>query len=212
GAEFVNVHCKNGRAATEPLGPRPGELVVGILVDALPPFDGQELPPTSDFLKLICVDFHASPDANCATCAQSKITFCDGAVGRGSVPIRNLASIMNESVTPQLVDGQATVSIVNEPSFIRGDCNGSDRGSVAVDISDAASVISFLFLTGTWKFQPPCLDACDANDDGRVDLADSVYILRYLFKFDRSPKAPFPEPGADPSYDKLSCSGATSCP
>ena len=61
--------------------------------------------------------------------------------------------------------------------------------------------------TGTWKFHPPCLDACDANDDGRVDLADSVYILRYLFKFDRAPKAPFPDAGPDPSYDKLPCAG-----
>jgi hypothetical protein len=212
GAEFVNVHCKNGRSPTEELGPRPGELIVGILVDALPPFDGQELPPTNDYLLLVCVNFQLSASAKCNTCCP--ITFCDGAVGAGRVPIRNLASVMNQSVKPQLVNGE--VCVLAEPTFIRGDCNFSDgapdrHGPVAVDISDAASVISFLFLTGTWKFHPPCLDACDANDDGRVDLADAVFILRYLFKFDREPKAPFPNPGPDPTYDKLSCDGGAVC-
>jgi hypothetical protein len=212
GAEFVNVNCRNGRGPTEELGPRPGELIVGILVDALPPFDGQELPPTSDYLKLLCVDFQVNAGAKCGSCCP--ITFSDGGVGAGRVPIRNLASVMNQSVRPQLVNGE--VCILPDAIFIRGDCNFSDgspdrHGPVAVDISDAAAVISFLFLTGTWKFHPPCLDACDANDDGRVDLADAVFILRYLFKFERQPRVPYPDPGLDPSYDKLSCDGGTTC-
>ena len=50
--------------------------------------------------------------------------------------------------------------------------------------------MSYLFLTGSWKFAPPCLDACDSNDDGRVDLADAVYLLRYPFKLEREPREP----------------------
>ena len=205
GAEFVNVHCENSLADGDP-----GELIVGILVDALPPFDGQTLPSSRDYLRLLCVDFCVNPQASCENCATTALTFCDGADGRGQVPIKNLASVMNMPVRPQLVDGK--VVIRNEPTFTRGDCNGKGMPGMNVDISDAAAVISFLFLTGTWKFNPPCLDACDANDDGRVDLADSVYILRYLFKFDRQPKAPFPDAGPDPSYDKLTCEAGGNCP
>jgi len=206
GAEFVNVHCENDMTDGDP-----GELVVGILVDALPPFDGEELPPTNDYLRLICVDFCVNPAASCDACRNTEIKFCN-ANGRGRVTIRNLASVMNQSVEPQLVDGSGHLTFLEEPSFIRGDCNNSDQGSIAVDISDAAAVISFLFLTGTWQYHPVCLDACDANDDGRVDLADSVYILRYLFKFDRDPKPPFPGAGPDPTGDKLSCGAGTDCP
>jgi hypothetical protein len=209
GAEFVNLHCENSVTDGDP-----GEIVIGILVDALPPFDGQTLPPTNEYLPLICVDFQVSPTAPCNQC--SPITFCDGADGRGTVPIKNLASIQNQSQAPALVPGE--VCILAEPIFVRGDCNFhfSDNypatcGPEVVDISDAQAVLSFLFLTGTWHFEPPCLDACDANDDGRVDLADSVYILRYLFKFDKEPKAPYPCAGADPTQDRLTCLGGSVC-
>jgi len=84
-----------------------------------------------------------------------------------------------------------------------------------VDISDAQAVLSYLFLSGTWRFPAPCLDACDANDDGRIDLADSVYILRYLFKFAAQPKAPYPNPGPDPvgpsGPDRLTCLAGSVC-
>jgi hypothetical protein len=208
GAEFIEVHCMNGRDDTDPLGPRPGELIVGILVDAAPPFDQQELPPTLDFLKLLCVDFRPVDDIDCETCNMTPITFCDGGVGAGEVPTNNIVSIMNMPFTPGVLNGVAMINL--DANFTRGDCNGKQDG---VDISDAAAIISFLFYTSTWKFIPPCEDACDANDDGRVDLADSVYLLRYLFRFDREPLSPFPEPGTDPTFDKLTCvDGATSCP
>jgi hypothetical protein len=200
GAEFVNVDCEN-----DPGDGDGGELVVGILVDALPPFDGLDLPPTNDPLKLLCLDFQAGTDATCANCGGDRtdaLEFCaEGAMGRGQVLIKNLASIMNQSVAPKTLVS-AKLSFLGETVFIRGDCNGS---GAPPDISDAASVISFLFYTGTWKFSPPCNKACDANDDGRVDLADSVFILRYLFKFEREPKAPFPTAGSDPTADKLTC-------
>jgi hypothetical protein len=204
----VNVQCENDN--TEEDGD-PGEIVIGIMVDALPPFDGQTLPPTDYYLKLICVDFQIAPDAPCNQC--SPISFCC-ANGKGTVPVRNLASIDYQAVEPILVNGE--VCILAEPTFIRGDCNFSGKltgacGPQAVDISDAAAVIGYLFMTGSWQFHPLCLDACDANDDGRIDLADSVYILRYLFKFDREPKAPFPDPGEDPTPDRLTCEGGSVC-
>ena len=216
GAEFVNLHCENSLADGDP-----ASLVVGILVDALPPFDGQTLPPTSDFLRLICVDFQVTANAPCNQI--SPITFSDGENGRGTVPIKNLASVQNQSVAPKLLNAGGRVIILAEPIFVRGDCNfhysdeyPATSGPEVVDISDAQAVLSYLFLTGTWHFAPPCLDACDANDDGRIDLADSVYILRYLFKFAVQPKAPYPNPGPDPidpinGPDRLTCLGGSVC-
>jgi hypothetical protein len=58
----------------------------------------------------------------------------------------------------------------------------------------------------------PCIDACDANDDGKVDLADAVSILRYLFTVGgKEPAAPFPDPGADPTADRLGCIAGEVC-
>ena len=34
--------------------------------------------------------------------------------------------------------------------------------------------------TGASKYTPPCRDACDCNDDGTLDLADTVCILQFL--------------------------------
>lgn len=213
GAEFVNVHCEND--LTDGDG---ASLVVGILVDALPPFDGQTLPSSEEYLKLICVDFEIAANAPCDEC--SPITFCE-ANGRGKVPIRNLASVRNRSVIPNLVNSE--VCILATAVFIRGDCNFAELDSIMfnpgtspsgwyeVDIADAASVISFLFLTGVDHFDPPCLDACDANDDGRIDLADAVFILQYLFKMGKEPKPPFPDPGTDPTPDRLDCDAGSFC-
>jgi len=63
------------------------------------------------------------------------------------------------------------------------DANGS------VEITDAISVLAFLFLGG----QPlPCDDAGDANDDGGIDVTDSVVILNFLFTGGTRPPAPGP--------------------
>jgi len=246
GAEFVNILCENVKdtdAGSDNLdGKDPGELIVGILVDALPPFDGRDLPPTQDYLKLVCVDFHvANPTGACDTCNDVLLHFPeyplggdvkDPVTGIETPVIRNLVSIrkryctdpadattcetLQESWKPkQLIDGW--VHILKEPTFVRGDCNWSEyvlddeHTQFAVDISDAAAVISYLFLTGTWQVLPKCLDACDANDDGRVDLADAVYILRYLFKFGTKPPMPFPDPGIDTTSDRLDCDAGTVC-
>ncbi|MCU0728265.1 MAG: hypothetical protein MUE73_21170 [Planctomycetes bacterium] len=59
--------------------------------------------------------------------------------------------------------------------FVRGDCGGQGQG---VDISSAVVGLNYLFLGGP---APPCLAACDSNDDAAVDISDSVYLLDYLF-------------------------------
>ncbi len=63
--------------------------------------------------------------------------------------------------------------------FRRGDPNNDHE----VQISDAVSILSWLFANGT---RPACPDAADATDDGRIDISDAIRILLYIF---------WPEPG-----------------
>ncbi len=82
--------------------------------------------------------------------------------------------------------------------FLRG--NADADGSF--DISDAITILGFLFLGGE---EPACLDSADANDDGRIDLTDGVSVLGQLFLDDPSSPPPFERCGTDPTPDSLSC-------
>ena len=90
---------------------------------------------------------------------------------------------------------------VREPHnarFLRGDSN--DDGSV--DISDAVSVLGYLFQGGN---APYCADAADANDDGQVDIGDPILILRSLFQRSARIRPPYPRAGHDRTPDELDC-------
>jgi len=198
-AEFVQYHAENG------------ELIIGILVDSTPPVSiDRMLPPTgedpNDRLLLARIEFcDEGHQLKCGECLP--ITFCDGAVGAGSVPINNRAAVFHQSIAPNLHNGELCVTAV--AAFRRGDCNFDGE----VDIADPPSILGHVF---TQVFFPPCLDACDANDDGTVDLADSVRVLRWLFKFGPEPPDPGPyTPGPDPTPDlygrDLGCEAATTC-
>ena len=49
------------------------------------------------------------------------------------------------------------------------------------------------------------------NDDGRVDIADAVVILGYLFGGEEALPGPFGACGSDPTGDALSCRGYPPC-
>ncbi len=93
--------------------------------------------------------------------------------------------------------------IIEEPFFVRGDCN-ADGGC---DIADAITVLNYLFAGGSTS----CLEACDANDDGGVDIGDAITKLDLLF----GPGTPLPPPsscGPDPTLDTLGCDSFPPCP
>jgi len=217
GVEFVSTQrdsdgANGGVGRSTPSGDGDGcEIIIGVLLDAIPPFEGQTLPPLDDFQKIGGITFGiADNPALCDTCLD--IQFCDGLNGTESVPVKNLISVNNTSKVPQFNDCRVCVN--GEPEFIRGDCNGSGEGmGMAVNIADAAGVVSFLFPTFWVIFEPPCLDACDCNDDGRVDLADTFCILSYLFQGGSFPPPPGPSdgPGSDPTHDVLGCDGEDIC-
>jgi hypothetical protein len=195
GAEFLALQCDNDPADGDGC-----ELILAILVDAEPPFDGQTLPPTDVPLKLACLDFQLPESAVCGDCFP--VRFQDGVDGRGRVPAFNLVAIDNHSFLACTFDCLVCTTELPVPVFRRGDCNANGM----VEISDAADIISALFGRGPWQSLPPCLDACDVNDDGRVDLADAYAILQYLFLQGREPPAPGPEMlGSDPTEDKIDC-------
>lgn len=195
GAEFVNVSCDDGS--------RSG--VIAIQVELTPTNDGETLPPTSDWLKLIAVDFTVTDAAPCGEAVN--VRFQDGVTGGQNVPINNVFAIRNRSVPPEVTTG-AVVSVGSEPTFLRGDANFDGF----IDIADSVAIISSLFLTGVHRYDLPCEDAADVNDDSRIDLADSISELNYLFKSGRPPLAPFPDAGTDPTVDELDCVGGRVCP
>jgi hypothetical protein len=87
-----------------------------------------------------------------------------------------------------------------EADFFRGDSNQDG----AVDISDAAHVLNFLFSSEPLAVL--CEDAADSNDDGSIDISDPLALLTFLF----TGAAGLPPPGAtscgeDPTADDLSC-------
>jgi hypothetical protein len=75
--------------------------------------------------------------------------------------------------------------------FHRGDV--TDDG--VLDISDAVSVLGFLFLGGE---RPGCMSAADANTDGEVDISDGIALLDFLFVGGRKPATPGPPDGNFP--------------
>lgn len=196
GAEFVNYQIDNNDNDGDGR-----ELIAGILMDALPPFENQQLPTTVEPLMIACID--AEVDGG-AVCGESfSIDFCDGINGNGQVTINNMAVINYQSIQNFLLVG-ATYEIIPVPAFLRGDCNTD----VQVDLADAATVIASQFQ----GFEVGCLDACDANDDSIINLADSVFLLNFLFLF--GPTMPDPGPyvaGPDPTDDDLDCALPAAC-
>lgn len=85
----------------------------------------------------------------------------------------------------------------NLVAFVRGDPNGDER----LDIADALEVMK---LSLGESAPVPCLEAADANDDGKVALDDAVYLAIVLCAGGSLP-APFPVMGLDPTPDTLGC-------
>ena len=219
GAEFVGISHGSEMIGEDTVC----SMVIGVLVDALPPFDGQVIPglPEPQAIGKLCFRVLAGVDCD----ATIVVTQAEGLKGGGKVPNFNLASVDNYAYPVSV--GPLSICSTLEPRFFRGDCNFSDRFTLPdpVEVADAAAVISFLFGPVGLSFDPPCLDACDANDDARIDLGDAVAILYFLFipctdilpepwpGFD--PEA-FPDiirigPGEDPTPDALGCEAGVDC-
>ena len=197
GTEFINQSQDNNPNDGDGI-----EMTIGILLDALPPFENQTVPSTDFPLVVGCFDVCVSDQAECNTCYP--LAFCNGVDASEAVPVEN-AVVQDFQSEQGIILCPCSICIVVAPEFRRGDCNDDEK----VDLSDAAAVLGAQFQ----GVVPNCLDACDANDDGKINLADSVFLFQYLFKSGAAPDAPGPiDLGPDPTLDDLDCeSGPLPC-
>lgn len=79
-------------------------------------------------------------------------------------------AVGNEGQSAPLV-----IEVSNQVAVFPGDVNGDG----SVQISDAVSLVSHLFLGGV---APTCRKAGDVNDDDALDVSDAVTLLTYLFQ------------------------------
>lgn len=186
GAEFVDPVIDNEN----------GTLIIGVLLDVMPPFEGQHIPANGLAFTIAKADFVVNPPEDPVNPPDPEIalTLTDGL---GSPPKKNIFVINNESVFPTLDDGSIVVE--KDLIFVRGDAAMDGR----INIADAVRVLNFAVL----QIQGvPCQKAADANDDSRIDLADVLFLLFFLFeRADLEMPAPFPDPGLDPTPDTLTC-------
>lgn len=101
-----------------------------------------------------------------------------------------------------LVLGAAAVSATK---FLRGDVANDG----VLQVSDPLTILGYLLVENPTRLD--CLDAADTNDDGRLDIADAVFLLSHLFLGTEPPPVPFPECAEDPTADELDCEQYTVC-
>jgi hypothetical protein len=124
---------------------------------------------------------------------------CGQSYGRWSVIWGRFFGLTPKPDPASQVFGYAEINVL-PPVFVRGDC---DRQGL-MNLADVAFFLRYLFSDGQ---TPPCLDACDFDDSGDLDLTDALTSLYFLFLGDPAPASPFPDPGPDPSADGLGCDG-----
>ena len=89
--------------------------------------------------------------------------------------------------------------------YIRGDANGDGD----VDIADAQTVLGVLFRGDPEKLD--CEKSADFNDSAKLDIADPIATLRFLFLGADDPPQPFSACGRDPTTDTLTCGASPVC-
>ena len=200
GAEFVNVQTDDD--VNDGDGK---ELIIGILLDAGPPFDNQTAPPSLNPIEIGTFQFLVPADTDCFTCLP--IVFCDGINGNGNIALSNIVVIDSESVQPAaLVEGE--ICVPRHALFTRADSNNDSF----IDVADVVHVLSYIFLGGA---VPSCLDAADMDNDGLITITDPVFLSLYIFRDGIAPPSPFPDCGIEPSPDDdgLDCFEPTAlCP
>jgi hypothetical protein len=139
------------------VSPEDGILVVGVLVDSQPPFDGVLIPSIGEPLDLLYIEATVLETAK----EDLKIRLEDGL---STPPVNNLYSIDNQSVRVTEL-GEGVIRLFSSgPAFVRGDFNMDRRR----DISDAMAILIHTFRG---RGSVRCLAAGDVNDDEAVDIS-----------------------------------------
>lgn len=156
--------------------------------------EDQFLPPGQN-QQLLNAVFDVSPGAPQG--AKTEVNLINN---RAISRIFNIFTVVNDlTKLPALTGATVDVIFIDPPFprvFLRGDADG-DR---ALRITDAVRILAYLFSGGA---APPCLDAADVNDRGRVDVSAAIALLNFLFLGGAPPMVPFPTPGLDPTEDSI---------
>lgn len=173
-------------------------VTFGILLDALPPFDNQTVPPTA--APLVFGNLRLSLDDSVSVGDLLSVELPpEGVLTPGGLITQ---FVLIDSVSTPVREFQATPVEVTSAPFIRGDANQSGT----TDIADVIYLLSFLFIGGD---APPCRDAADSNSDGVLDSADAIYSASHYFSEGPPPMAPYPNCGSIPEGDCISALGCT---
>jgi len=159
-----------------------------------------EIPPGQETL-VAKIKVEVSPDVPAGTVLRIDPDNGPDGAGYGPFKLHNELTYKGNgryaTILPRPVGGLFRIGVDGDISFfVRGDANGDSR----VDISDAISVLGFLFLGDS---EPACMDGADADDSGDLLITDAIAILGQLFSGGVHLAAPFPEPGVDPKPDFL---------
>jgi hypothetical protein len=185
-----------------------GELTLGVLVDAEPPFHGTVIPNVGRPLPYFYIEARIAIDAALGLVAvrgvgaaadQEPDLVVEMADGLGTPPVDNLFAVDNLPVAvAELTRGGVRLASEDIALFLRGDVTIDE----SVDVSDAIAILDYRFRG---RRQLGCLDAADTNDDEQVDISDAIYLLGFLFAGTSPPPPPTPGIGADPTDDELGC-------
>ena len=184
GAEFVEEVINNDV----------GYVILGVLLDILPPYAGQVIPATG--IEMEYARFYFDVNTQLGFLTETVLSFEEDL---GTPPISNVFVIQNQSVAPLTID--LTIPVASEVAFLRGDADSNLR----LDLADA--IINLIYMSNACPEcpMPTCPKALDVNDDGRIDIGDGIQLLNFLYLDGPPPPPPYPNEGVDPTPDDLEC-------
>ncbi len=173
-------------------------LTVGCVTSTADPI-GEVIPKGTD-QRIVRLVFQIRSGAPVGTVTALHFSDC-----LGDPPAKIALTVECKTVRPEVEGGSVKVM---PSAFRRAEVNRDCE----VDISDAVTILVCLLVpekAPEGQCPLPCMDAGDVNDDGRVDIADPIYLLQYLFAEGPKPPEPFEAMGSDPTQDELDCKDCT---
>ncbi|MEM7165687.1 MAG: hypothetical protein AAF581_09495 [Planctomycetota bacterium] len=173
----------------------PSGFTDGVLID----FMGINTLPQGVGYPLYEVTYEASDTPGTTT-----LDFCE----LGTPPV--LAIVATGSTDNVPVRETTTIEVLGAPYFIRGDCDNN----TGVNIADTIFLLQQTFPPAGGPPAMACMDACDCNDDGTLNISDAIWMLNAVLGNPSVPlPGPYPDCGEDVAEDGIDCAASISgCP
>jgi hypothetical protein len=180
----------------------PADVTLECTTDGQPPHKPPGWPPGNNPPPNVCdaLAEYAKPGATDGCDPGPIAVTCTPAPGTPLALGDHLVTCIARDAAGNTSSCSFTIHVVRGTSaFVRGDANGSAN----IDIGDAIKVFSHIYYGFS---APECLDAADSNDDGKYEMTDGLYVLRFQYMGGPRPPEPFlPLCGLDRTSDKLTC-------